>query len=214
MHRIRSFFTPLNLHLTLVAVLLIVDIIFGIRVVLAQRAIHSDETPTFTAKEIHYGQLQAQMEHIQNLPTKVRRARRDADKFINNRIAPNDSTIAGELGNLAAKENVQLTNAQYMMTPASDGLTQVRIDASLSGQYAPLMHFINDLERDKNHVFFIISGITLNGQQGGLVNLRLRVDTYMRADAASPSPSSSDDQSSENASAMLHYPLAEVHAWR
>ena len=214
MNRIRAFFTPLNLQLAAVVLLLIVDIVIGIRVVRAQRAIHSDESAAFTAKEIHYGQLQAQMGHIQNLPAKVRQSRKDADKFIGDRIAPNDSTIAGELGNLAAKENVQLTNAQYTMTPASDGLTQVRIDASLSGQYAPLMHFINDLERDKNHVFFIISGIALNGQQGGLVNLRLRVDTYMSAAAGSPQPSSSSDESDENTSAMLHNPLPEVRAWR
>src|SRR5579875_832804 len=113
MNRLRAFFTALNLHLAIVAVLLVVDIAFGIRVVLAQRAIHSDESPAFTGKEIHYGQLQAQMAHIQNLPGKVRLARKDADRFIEDRIAPNDSTIAAELGNLAAKENVQLTNAQY-----------------------------------------------------------------------------------------------------
>jgi len=210
-NRIRSFFTPLHLHLAAVALLLIFDIVLGIRVMLAQRAIHSDQTAAFTAKEIRYGQLRAQMEHIQNLPAKVQQARRDADRFIEERIAPNDSTIAGEIGNLAAKENVQLTNAQYIMTPASDDLTRVRIDASLSGQYAPLMHFINDLERDKNHVFFIISGISLNGQQGGLVNLRLRVDTYMRSNAAAPSAATGNDES--DTSAMLRFPLPEVGPW-
>ncbi len=214
MNRIRALLTPLNLHLAVVVVLLVVDIILGIQVVLAQRAIHSDETPTFTAKEIHYGQLQAQMGHIQNLPAKVQQARKDADKFIDDRIAPNDSTIAAELGNLAAKENVQLTNAQYTMTPASDGLTQVQIDASLSGQYAPLMHFINDLERDKNHVFFIITGIALNGQQGGLVNLRLRMDTYMQASAGTPAPSPDSDEGGDNTSAMLRNPLPGVREWR
>jgi hypothetical protein len=45
------------------------------------------------------------------------------------------------------------------------------------------MHFINGIERDKDHVFFIINGVTLNGQQGGLVNLRLRMTTYLRAGA-------------------------------
>ena len=46
------------------------------------------------------------------------------------------------------------------------------MDASLSGEYAPLMHFINGLERSKT--FFLINGLTLTGQQGGLVNLRLK----------------------------------------
>jgi type IV pilus assembly protein PilO len=53
------------------------------------------------------------------------------------------------------------------------------MDASLSGEYAPLMHFINGLERSKT--FFLINGLTLTGQQGGLVNLRLRLNTYLHA---------------------------------
>jgi type IV pilus assembly protein PilO len=53
------------------------------------------------------------------------------------------------------------------------------MDASLSGEYAPLMHFINGLERSKT--FFLINGLTLTGSQGGLVNLRLRLVTYLHA---------------------------------
>jgi hypothetical protein len=45
------------------------------------------------------------------------------------------------------------------------------------------MRFVNALERDKT--FFVIRAMALTGQQGGLVNLRLRVSTWMRtADAA------------------------------
>ena len=58
------------------------------------------------------------------------------------------------------------------------------MDASLSGEYAPLMHFINGLERSKT--FFLITGLTLTGQQGGLVNLRLRLNTYLHASRLEP----------------------------
>ena len=60
------------------------------------------------------------------------------------------------------------------------------MDASLSGEYPGLMRFINGLERDKN--FFLISGLTLTGQQGGVVNLRMRVITYLRAADAAAIP--------------------------
>ena len=44
------------------------------------------------------------------------------------------------------------------------------------------MRFVNSLERDQ--VFFVIRAMSLTGQQGGLVNLRLRVSTWLRpADA-------------------------------
>jgi hypothetical protein len=94
--------------------------------------------------------------------------------------------MAGELGTLAAKDNVRLTRAQYPSAPAINGLTEIRVDASLSGEYTQLMHFINDLERDKNHVFFVINALTLSGQQGGLVNLRLRMTTYLRSSSDLP----------------------------
>jgi hypothetical protein len=45
------------------------------------------------------------------------------------------------------------------------------------------MRFVNSLERDQT--FFVIRAMGLTGQQGGLVNLRLRVSTWLRpADAA------------------------------
>lgn len=212
MNKLRGLFTALNLHIAGLIVILVIDIVLGAKVVLAMHAINSDESPAFTAEEIHYGQLQAKMAHIHNLPAKVNDARQQADSFIDARIAPNYSTIAAELGNLAAQDNVRLANALYTPTPAISGITRVQIDASLSGQYAPLMHFINDLERDKHHVFFIITGLAFTGQQGGLVNLRIRIDTYLRSDApdipaSSIQPDESDGSNTDNTSAMLHYPL-------
>ena len=88
-----------------------------------------------------------------------------------------------------------------MQNAAPSGLTELHIDAGLSGQYSELMHFINGLERDQDHVFFIINGVTLNGQQGGLVNLRLRLTTYLRGDATdlpasgeNPEPAANEPQ--------------------
>jgi hypothetical protein len=56
------------------------------------------------------------------------------------------------------------------------------MDASVSGDYRPVVQFINATERDK--VFFVINGINLTGQQTGQVNLRLRLTTYLRAPRA------------------------------
>jgi len=52
------------------------------------------------------------------------------------------------------------------------------MDAIISGDYRPVVQFINALERDKQ--FFVINGINLTGQQTGQVNLRLRMTTYLR----------------------------------
>jgi hypothetical protein len=54
------------------------------------------------------------------------------------------------------------------------------------------MRFINSLERDQ--MFFIIRTMSLTGQQGGLVNLRLKVSTWLRpADVPSGLPFTQPD---------------------
>jgi len=60
----------------------------------------------------------------------------------------------------------------------NDALTQVNIDASVSGDYRPVVQFINAIERDK--IFFVVTGVNLTGEQTGQVNLRIRLTTYLR----------------------------------
>jgi hypothetical protein len=176
--------TKLNLHFLLLAVVVAADIFMGVRFALAWRAIRSNQSGEFVQEEARLGQLESQMEHLNGLPKKVETADEDAQKFYDARIAPNYSTILAQLGAIATKSEVKLSRAAYVQNPAaSGGLTELHIDAVLTGQYSDLMHFINGIERDQDHVFFIINGVTLNGQQGGLVNLRLRMTTYLRGGA-------------------------------
>ncbi|MFP5230168.1 MAG: hypothetical protein ACLGXA_21335 [Acidobacteriota bacterium] len=176
--------TKLYLHLALLALVVAADVFFGVRFALAWRAIKSDQSTEFVQQEARLEQLKSQMKHLNGLPEKVSAADQDAMKFYDARIAPNYSTILAQLGAVAGKSNVKLSRAGYVQSAApAGGLTELHIDAGLSGQYSDLMHFINGLERDKDHVFFIINGVTLNGQQGGLVNLRLRMTTFLRAGA-------------------------------
>jgi len=179
----RDLFTKLNLHFAALGLVLAFDIFIGVRLALAWSAMRADQSPAFVQEQIHYGQLRAQIQHLDGLPQKVTAADVDAQKFYQERIAPNYSTMVAELMGTAAKDNVRLARSAYAQEAAIPGLTAVRVDAGLSGQYTDIMHFINDLERDRNHVFFIIDGITLTGEQGGLVNLRLRVTTFLQSDA-------------------------------
>lgn len=183
MKNLRRWFTVLNLHLAGVAALAVLVLVLAVKAALAIHSAGATDSESYQELEVRHAQLNAQMAHIQGLPQKVDAARADTARFYETRIAPNYSTILQELGAAAVKNQVRLARAQYTPGPAIDGLTEVRIDAGLSGDYAPMMHFINDLERDKNHVFFIIDGLTFTGQQGGLVNLRLRLSTYLQSGA-------------------------------
>jgi hypothetical protein len=180
----RGVFTKLNFYFVLMAIVVAADIFIGARFALAWRAIRSNQSASFIQERMRKAQLESQMQHLNGLPKKVDAADKDALRFYDARISPNWSTVLAQLGGVAAKNRVKLSRAAYAYNAApAGGLTELHIDAGLSGQYSDLMHFINGIERDKDHVFFIIEGVTLNGQTGGLVNLRLRMRTYIRAGA-------------------------------
>jgi hypothetical protein len=188
MRDFRRWFTVLNLHLAAAAALVILVLVLAIKAGLAVHAAGALDSQSYQQQQIRYVELHAQMAHLQGLPQKVNESRDDAAHFYDMRIATNYSTIAEQLGAAAVKNQVRLSNTRYAPSSAIAGLTEVRIDASLSGDYTPMMHFINDLERDKNHVFFIIDGLTFTGQQGGLVNLRLRLSTFLQGVATDLPP--------------------------
>ena len=128
---------------------------------------------------------------LRGLDTKLVQSTHDANAFYETRLPYADSQMLAEIGVLTKKAGVRWTHAQYSNNAALSGdyaLTAVSIDASVSGDYRPIVQFINSVERDK--LFFVINGINLTGQQTGQVNLRIRLTTYLR-------PGNADELSSE-----------------
>ena len=158
----------LNLHFLLLALVVAADVFIGVRFALAWRAIRSNQSGAFIQEEARLQQLESQMKHLNGLPQKVNAADADAQKFYGERIAPNWSTVLAQVGAVAAKNNVKLSRAAYPFNPApAGGLTELHIDAGLTGQYSDLMHFINGLERDQDRVFFIMNRVILIGVRAG-----------------------------------------------
>ena len=148
---------------------------------------HSDTSSQYQADLATYAQLQTKSARLRALSSELAASRKQAQAFIDTRILffpDNDSAILAELGALKDANHVVLSQSHYSYRPALPGLVELRIEAGLSGQYDPIMHFINGLERDKDHAYFTIRSITLSGQQGGLVNLRIAITTYMRSTPA------------------------------
>jgi type IV pilus assembly protein PilO len=183
-------FNQLNLHIAGVALLAILNIVLLVQLGLALRDLGSSGEDKLQQAQLQLAQLRVQAARLNGLPEKVEQSRKDADKFYTQRIPANYSSFLSDIGTLVAKDNVRFTRASYTPTQAIGGLVEVRIDANLAGEYSAVMHFINDLERDKT--FFVISAVTLTGQQGGLVNLRLRLNTYLHAADVKQLPQSSE----------------------
>jgi type IV pilus assembly protein PilO len=172
-----------NLHIAGVVVLGVVNLYLLAHMAFAWRAANSDNAAAIADQTIVMETAKIARQPLEGLDEKLAQATKDADKFYKQRLPFANSDVAGELGALAKKQGVRLIRVQYAYAPVLPGtageLTEARMDASLSGDYRPLVLFVNALERDK--MFFLITGVTLTGQQSGTVGLRVRVTTYLRS---------------------------------
>lgn len=175
-------FSPLGLHTVVCGLLAVAAIVLGVRFVLDWRETSSGNMDAMAQKQAELRVLEVQTAPLRGLDRKVADASKQIDTFYDKRVPASWSSLLEQLGDIKNKAGVQLTRAQYVREPGSGDLTEIRIDAGLSGDYVPVMRFINGLERSQT--FFVIRTMALNGQQSGTVNLRMQFSTWMRpADA-------------------------------
>jgi hypothetical protein len=179
-------FNLLNVHIAAVAVLAIANLVLLVQLGLAWHTLRRDRPEELALKQTDLRMAELQAKPLRNLPERVADSTKGATHFYDGRVPGADSAILSELGALAAKANVRMSRGQYAFAPVLHDVTEVRMDETVGGEYADLMRFINSVERDK--MFFVINGLTLTGQQGGLVNLRLKVTTYLHGAAAEHLP--------------------------
>jgi type IV pilus assembly protein PilO len=171
-------FNLLNAHIAVVAALAIANLVLLVQLGLAWHTLRSNRPEQLELRQVELRTAELQAKPLRNLPERVADSTKGADHFYDGRVPGADSAILAELGTLEQKANVRLSRVQTAFAPALRDVTEVRMDASVSGDYTSVMRFINSVERDK--MFFVIDALTLTGQQGGLVNLRLKMTTYLR----------------------------------
>jgi Tfp pilus assembly protein PilO len=170
--------SPLTWHLAGFILLLALAVALAIRLGLDWSAVDSHSTEVLADKQIQLKALELQTAPLRGLDQRVEKTREQLDDFYQRRIPPNYSSIEARIMELYVGSGVRLTRVQYTQGAPGFALTEISLDASISGNYPAIMRFINGLERDP--MFFIIRSMSLTGQQGGLVNLRLRVSTWLR----------------------------------
>ena len=177
----RALATALNLHLAGVAVLVLLDLYLMVHLIFVWQGLSANSADALDQQHVQLIAAQLAARPLRGLDKKLVASTEDANAFYQTRLPYADSQAVAEIGALANKAGVRWTHAQYAYAPVlsgTDALTQVSIDASVSGDYRPIVMFINSVERDK--LFFVINGINLTGQQTGQVNLRIRLTTYLR----------------------------------
>ena len=195
--RARALLTAINLHYAGVAALLVIVLYMVLHLLFLSQSLKSHNADALNQQRTLLTTARLQAQPLRGLDTKITASTQDADAFYQDRLPYAYSQVLAELGRLTQKSNVRLANVQYAQAPVLSGanaLTELHMDASVSGDYRPIVEFINGLERDK--MFFLVNGINLSGQQTGMVNLRIRLTTYLRAPnekeaSAQPAPESS-----------------------
>jgi Tfp pilus assembly protein PilO len=170
--------SPLTWHYIAFSVMLVIVVILGTRFGLDWSATSSRSADILSSKQVELKALQLQTAPLHGLDKRVDVTGGQIEEFYDKRIPGNYSSILDEIGSLEVKSGVRLSRMQYTQGKAGRDLTEIAMDAGVTGEYSQIMRFINSLERDK--IFFVIRAMGLTGQQGGMVNLRLRVSTWLR----------------------------------
>ena len=197
---------PLTWHYAGFAVLLVLVIGLAVRFGLDWAATNGSSTNALAGKQIELKALDLETAPLRGLDKRVDISREAIKTFYNKRIPASYSSFATRIGELEVASGVRLSRLQYTQSPPGADLTEISLDAGITGTYPQIMHFINSVERDQN--FFIIQTMALTGQQGGVVSLRLKVSTWLRpADAEAsglpptPGPDEENAQPSNSTSA-------------
>lgn len=177
--------SPLTWHIAGFAILVVLVIVLAVRFALDWSATSARSTDEVLQKQVELKAMEVQTAPLRGLDKRVVLSRDQIKHFLDTRIPENYSSIATRVGELEVKSGVRLTRLQYTQGIPEKNLTEIKLDAGLSGEYPQIMRFINSLERDKT--FFVIKNMGLTGQQGGMVNLRLQVSTWLRPEAAAAS---------------------------
>lgn len=175
--------SPLGWHIAGVGLLTLVVLGIGIRLGYVWTFSDASAERTLQSRTAQLEALSADTLPLRGLDKRVDATRTRIDGFYTDRIPASYSLVATRISELELHSGVRLSRIQYTQGAPGIDLTEISMDAAVTGDYAQIMHFVNGLERDQ--LFFVIRAMTLNSQQSGTVNLRLRVSTWLRtADAA------------------------------
>lgn len=178
--RLRS---PLTWHYVGLGALIVLVVALGVRLGMDWSATNENSADALMSKQVQVKALNLRTAPLRGLDKRVAESREQMKAFYAKRIPANYSLIATRVGQLEVSSGVRLSRMLYTQGAPSGDLTEISLDAGVSGTYPQIMKFVNGLERDQT--FFVVRAMTLTGQQGGLVNLRIKVSTWLRAaDAA------------------------------
>jgi Na+-transporting NADH:ubiquinone oxidoreductase subunit NqrC len=129
--------------------------------------------------------LQNEVKPLEGIGDKLATTRKDVQKFYEQKIPSEFSQISQHLYKLRQETDVNTTATRYQEEKNSSNeknelpeVRRIQIETTVSGEYEKVARFINAMEQDK--YVFIINQISLNSQEGGVVSLQIKFETFLR----------------------------------
>lgn len=170
--------SPLTWYFAGAAVLFVFTAVLGVRFALDMAATSASRTDALAGKQSELKLAEIQTAPLRGLDKRLTMTDKQIKDFYAQRIPSAYSAIETHIDDLQVKSGVRLSRLQYTQGKLGSHLTEIVMDAGVSGDYPQIMRFVNGIERDKT--FFVIRTMQLNSSQGGQVNLRLRLSTWLR----------------------------------
>ena len=129
--------------------------------------------------------LKREVKPLEGIGDKLAKTRKDVQKFYEQKIPSEFSQISQHLDKLRQDTGVNTTGIHYQEARNSSNeknelpdVRRIDIETTVSGEYEKVAGFINAMEKDK--YVFIIDQISLNSQEGGVVSLQIKFETFLR----------------------------------
>ncbi len=128
-----------------------------------------------------YKWLKADVERAEQIRDGIPAVQADCDRFEKSLplASAGYSAIEGGIGELARKAGLRVDTLGFKEKPVADHpLVEVQIEAAVSGNYASLAHFVNNLQKSPG--LFIVDEMTLTAQNQPVAAGHLRVNLHLR----------------------------------
>ena len=149
----------------------------------------TDLTPQrqLAAQSTHVRLLRADVKRALEIKKAVPKTQADCGLFEDSLppIGSGYSVISEEMQDLSQKSGLQIASLSFHPKDfSSHGMTEVSLDAAITGNYNSVVRFLNALQHSKNR--YVIDELSLANERNGLavqtdVRVNLHIRSYLRA---------------------------------
>ncbi|MGB9123689.1 MAG: GspMb/PilO family protein [Candidatus Angelobacter sp.] len=169
---------------TIVAVLGVVNLVLIIYLLLPGSSPSARATQEASLREQKQA-LTGEVTPLIGIDKKLAQTRVDVKKFYAEKVPGQFSQISQHLEKLMKDAGVTTAGIRYGQDKNTSteknelpDVQRVNIDTTVTGEYSKVAKFINAMEQDK--FVFIIDQISLNSQEGGVVSLQVKFETFLK----------------------------------